>query len=591
MNKYVSKFFGIMFQSKQMQQIVHPQQQRISKSPAEWCEHWQTQGQPWRTEPEIDEQRQKELAQRRSIVPNIEQGIYPFRGVKLTRADVEWLLAAHENGRGPVDWGHENQQMRYGLDLRGAVAQKTDLSGLPLIFLRGGLESDEWLKATPDQREAAAVHLEDTSLIETDLRKAILGGAHLEKAYLKGAHLEDATLCGAHLEEACLWEARLQRSNLMQSCLQGTTLFFACLQEAFLVEAHLEKAAFSRANMEAAKLNGTHAVKASFFEANLRHAHLSQAYLEGADLGWSNLQKAFLDQTHLEEVDLNYAHLEGAVLVESHLAGAHLSGAHLEGANLIGARFNGKSLPMEHLKRVRQWVQEFPETLPPADLHEAFFDATTLFEKVHLGDKTFGTVSLVDVRWGDANLAAIDWTAIQMLGDESQARQGKTSDGQKKTKKTQIEEYETATRANRQLAIALENQGLNEDAKRFALRACNLQRRLYWKRRNFWRWFGSAMLALLAGYGYQMWRILVVYLFVVLLCATAYFVLGLYYEPHLSFLEAVLTSITAFHGRVFSEPFAQPGEPQLWVTAFEAVAGLVIEGVFIAMLTQKFFGK
>ena len=55
--------------------------------------------------------------------------------------------------------------------------------------------------------------------------------------------------------------------------------------------------------------------------------------------------------------------------------------------------------------------------------------------------------------------------------------------------------------------------------------------------------------------------------------------------------EAVLTSVTAFHGRVFSEPFLHPDEPQLWVTAFEAIAGLVIEGVFIAMLTQKFFGK
>jgi hypothetical protein len=28
------------------------------------------------------------------------------------------------------------------------------------------------------------------------------------------------------------------------------------------------------------------------------------------------------------------------------------------------------------------------------------------------------------------------------------------------------------------------------------------------------------------------------------------------------------------------------GEFQLWITAFEAIAGLVVEGVFIAMLTQ-----
>jgi hypothetical protein len=59
----------------------------------------------------------------------------------------------------------------------------------------------------------------------------------------------------------------------------------------------------------------------------------------------------------------------------------------------------------------------------------------------------------------------------------------------------------------------------------------------------------------------------------------------------ISLKSATVVSITAFHGRVFSEPFLRPGEPQLWVTAFEAVAGLVIEGVFIAMLAQKFFGK
>lgn len=65
---------------------------------------------------------------------------------------------------------------------------------------------------------------------------------------------------------------------------------------------------------------------------------------------------------------------------------------------------------------------------------------------------------------------------------------------------------------------------------------------------------------------------------------------GHYYAPHLPLQVAFLESITAFHGRVFSGLFA-PNTPQIWVTAFEAIAGLVIEGVFIAMLTQRFFGK
>lgn len=87
-----------------------------------------------------------------------------------------------------------------------------------------------------------------------------------------------------------------------------------------------------------------------------------------------------------------------------------------------------------------------------------------------------------------------------------------------------------------------------------------------------------------------MWRILAAYILIVSLCAVAYFILGMYYPPHLSLLQAFLESITAFHGRVFSELFASD-TPQVWVTAFQAVAGLVIEGVFIAMLTIRFFGK
>ncbi len=87
-----------------------------------------------------------------------------------------------------------------------------------------------------------------------------------------------------------------------------------------------------------------------------------------------------------------------------------------------------------------------------------------------------------------------------------------------------------------------------------------------------------------------MGRILVAYLLVVSVCAVAYFFIGIYHPPHLTLVQAFLESITAFHGRVFYELFT-PDTPQIWVTAFEAIAGLVIESVFIAMLTQRFFGK
>ncbi len=62
-----------------------------------WKVYWREQGQTWRTEPEIDTKRQKYLTEQRSIKPDIEGGIYPFKDIepKLTRADVEWLLATH----------------------------------------------------------------------------------------------------------------------------------------------------------------------------------------------------------------------------------------------------------------------------------------------------------------------------------------------------------------------------------------------------------------------------------------------------------------------------------------------------------------
>jgi hypothetical protein len=67
-------------------------------------------------------------------------------------------------------------------------------------------------------------------------------------------------------------------------------------------------------------------------------------------------------------------------------------------------------------------------------------------------------------------------------------------------------------------------------------------------------------------------------------------VLAVHAPPHLAWTQALIVSVTAFHGRVFSSSFL-PGSPQSTVAAFEAVTGLIFEGVFIAMLTQRFFGR
>jgi hypothetical protein len=150
--------------------------------------------------------------------------------------------------------------------------------------------------------------------------------------------------------------------------------------------------------------------------------------------------------------------------------------------------------------------------------------------------------------------------------------------------------YKVAARANRQLAVELQEQGLNGEASRFVYNAQILQRAAYRWDHKYGQWLFSVFRGALTGYGYRMWRIFIAYSIIVSLCAIAYYVLGLYYPPHLPLLQAFLESITAFHGRVFSELF-NTDTPQIWVTAFEAISGLVIEGVFIAMLIQRFIDK
>ena len=119
-----------------------------------WKAYWQAQGMPWRTEPEIDEDRQQFLAERRSVPADIWEGIYPFRDehgpIQLTRADLEWLLATNESEgvRGPVDWRDALHTTRQGPDIRGADLQGLDLRGLPLSRLRASLEYRDWIQTT-----------------------------------------------------------------------------------------------------------------------------------------------------------------------------------------------------------------------------------------------------------------------------------------------------------------------------------------------------------------------------------------------------------------------------------------------------------
>jgi hypothetical protein len=122
-----------------------------------WPAYWKTKNQPWRTEPEITLARQNELKKRSGLTPNIEEGLYPFHGLKLNRADVEWLLATLISEHEATNLTSDGLKSEAGLDVRGADLSETDLSHLPLKLLRGGLTFEEWYAATDEQRAMSVV--------------------------------------------------------------------------------------------------------------------------------------------------------------------------------------------------------------------------------------------------------------------------------------------------------------------------------------------------------------------------------------------------------------------------------------------------
>ena len=85
--------------------------------------------------------------------------------------------------------------------------------------------------------------------------------------------------------------------------------------------------------------------------------------------------------------------------------------------------------------------------------------------------------------------------------------------------------------------------------------------------------FGFAFLFFLAGNGWLT------------------FGLGASQYENLPWYEALILSVSSFHGRSFFQPLQTVGDPVAIIASMEAVFGLFIEVAFIATFTQRFFGK
>lgn len=117
---------------------------------------------------------------------------------------------------------------------------------------------------------------------------------------------------------------------------------------------------------------------------------------------------------------------------------------------------------------------------------------------------------------------------------------------------------------------------------------------MFRRQRNVGGLILSLILWALSGYGYKLWRILTAYMCVLIGFAIIYFAVGLPNQQSSSniqaFANALQVSLTAIHGRVFFEAFGI-GSTLAWIAGIESVVGIVIEGVFVAMLIQRFFAR
>ena len=537
--------------------------------------YWQRQGQSWRTMPEISQERQVQLTLLLEIVSDIRKNTFPFKGIepKLTRADIEWMLSFSEIKQSTNEQNTSIPLNHKHLDLYGVDLHDVDLSFLPLSYVRFGPHMYEWEHLTTEQQESAAAHLERCNFYNASLQKAHLCGVHLDYAHLRYAHLSGAHLRSANLSHAILSYAHLERTNLTNACLQQADVRKAFLQDANLNGALLEGADFSEARLDGAEVRN---VKAT--GVNFRFAHF-----EKADLSGSVLTKTYLHDAHLENANLCHAHLEEANLTLARLDEANLTDAHLERANISGAQCEKTLLVKAHLED----TDCHNVNLAGAILCSASFSQGTQLDNVVLTKENMGSASLADIHWNNANLAVIQWASLQRLGDEKELSPKSVSmpTQHQESRTKQQAALITAIRAYRQLASALQSQGMYEEANRFRYRAHVVKRKLLWSQQpqNTIYYILSLLVELVSGYGYKLQRSILTYMLINVLWAYLYHTSS----PQFSWVAALLFSFSSFHGNSLFMTTSYINQEQLVLAIIETIIGILFEALCILTIFKR----
>lgn len=571
-----------------------------------------------------------------------------LRGADLRHADLHFLKMDHlVAGLSMEEWQQATHEQREAacIHLEGAVLRGVQMEG---AILRGAhLDGADLFRANLRNAELQAAHLKRVDLRSSILQDCDLRGAQLESAllnssFLSRADLHRAKLSGADLSRAHASDARFSRAVMIGVIAKGVSLEHADLRSAQLRDsnfqaASLEGANFSHSTLDESDLRRIEGFKTSFFGASLRDVDLSGSRIERADftravLSDSDLRGASMDGAKLESAELVRCHLRGVRLREAVLQGAclddaNLSETRLDATNMTGTRLRRTNFSDAVLDRAQCPGAQFTQSimlrasLKSANLNEANLKGANLTKAdltaaavgravldgfTRLREVQLNGAYLADVDWGDANLAVVHWNELESLGEEDASTATNIRGSTKDPESADIQMLESAVRAYRQLATALQERGIDEPAYRFAYRAHCLQRRLYWRRGQRGLYLISWLLNQLAGYGYAWWRTAVLYAATVAGFTLIYFSQSSKLEfsalsPTTGKPTAVrgwgalwgafILSVTSFHGRGFFPGTLPPNNVAAVAAALEAVVGFVLEVSFIATFTRRFFGR
>ncbi len=372
----------------------------------------------------------------------------------------------------------------------------------------------------------------------------------------------------------------------------------------------------------------------------LSYSDLHEEDLSGLPLEKCNLHGAVLDHAHLTDTQLRNANLEYAFLTEAHLEGADLREAWLAHADLREAWFDDRTqLAGAHL---------FAEREPSP---EREYVRAVRLSGVRWNDTDVSSVADLDEfrRLGDDVIPWLVQLRYKLRRDKDSERQKRLCRWQREIGHAEKHQkyLSDAIAAYRPFATALRNSGLSYLAVRSEYRARQLERqvrhpaRIRWSGQTIDRMFrhaqeiielkdkheqgqtvsrklvgrtwyvfsyrfylalrggfnscqyyctrgASFLLDLICGYGYKPLRILAAYILTVLVFARIYATYPP--RPHTPHgWNTIWFSMIAFHGRGVISGDIDPDSGMLWVPALEAVIGLGIEALLVAIIIRRLF--